>query len=65
LSGFKFDRVGAYDFSDEAKQKGYAESISCINCNWHDSIYIPFGVKRKDYLCDKSCERCKCVGTLY
>lgn len=48
-----------------AKQKGYAEMIHCKNCHWFDSIYIPFGITIKDYLKDKACERCKCIGVLY
>lgn len=47
------------------RTKGYAEHISCTNCNWFDTIYIPYGIKRKEYLKDKICERCKCKETLY
>jgi len=62
---FKFNHVGAYDFADKTKQKGYAESIACTNCHWRVTIYIPFGVKKKTYLEDKPCERCKCKDVLY
>lgn len=64
-SEFKFDKIGAYDYSDEKKQLGYGEMIHCNNCNHFISVYIPFGKIKKDYLSDKPCERCKCVGVLY
>ncbi len=62
---FSFKRVGAYDYTDKDRQQGYAEMIHCINCADFLTVYIPHGIKKKDYLSDKPCQRCKCVGTLY
>lgn len=45
--------------------KGYAERITCSNCNWSKTIYVPFKVKIKDYLVNKRCERCQCIEVLY
>lgn len=61
----KFNHVGANDFADQSKQLGYAEMIHCSNCAWFTTVYIPFGSKKKEYLKEKSCERCKCEGTIY
>ena len=62
---FKFDHVGLNDYSDDRKILGYVEMIHCTNCAYFITVYIPFGKTKKDYLDDKPCERCKCVGTLY
>lgn len=59
----KFNKVGAFDTGE--KKLGYAESIRCSNCSWSSVVYIPFGIKIKQYLKGKVCERCKCEGTLF
>jgi hypothetical protein len=61
MSEKELTRVGLqYD-----KTKGYSEMIHCSNCNWFCSIYIPYENKVKDYLKDKKCVRCQCVGVLF
>ena len=64
-SNGKLMHVGVYDYADESLQKGYAEMIHCNNCKWFRTVYIPKGEKIKDYLKDKYCERCNCIGVLY
>ena len=47
------------------KTKGYGTKIHCINCSERATVYIPYGELIKDYLKDKKCPDCKCVGVLY
>ena len=61
----KFEKVGAFDFADKDKQKGYAETIQCLNCHWREQIYVPFGITKKEYLKSKRCKRCKCGDVLF
>ena len=50
---------------DFDQTKGYAHMYHCKNCASFKTIYIPYKIEIKDYLLDKACERCKCVGVLY
>lgn len=50
---------------DVDRTLGYIDRIHCNNCNWFDTIYIPYGITIKQYLKDKRCKRCNCEGVLY